>query len=146
MKKERFKNIGTDIFHYGEWWCSAGGEHCADVIATALNEIMDKNAQLKKENKEYIRGLELKKAECQSWASDVRELREQNCQLEKEIKQLKSDNRLLYSRNTDLKRKNELYDAENEQLKSKNKILKEDLEHCANQFTDDGKNVLLNLR
>ena len=107
---------------------------------------MDKNAQFKRENKEYIHGLELKKAECQSWASDVRELREQNYQLEKEIKQLKSDNRLLYSRNTDLKRKNELYDAENEHLKSKNKILKEDLEHCANQFTNDGKNVLLNLR
>lgn len=111
MKKERFKNIGTDIFHYGEWWCSAGGEHCADVIATALNEIMDKNVQLKRENKEYIRGLELRKAECQSWASDVRELREQNYQLEKE-----------------------------------NKRLKEDLEHCANQFTDDGKNILLSLR
>lgn len=88
MKKERFKNIGTDIFHYGEWWCSAGGEHCADVIATAMNEIMDKNAQLKKDNKEYIRGLDLRRAECQSWASDVRELREQNCQLEKENGQL----------------------------------------------------------
>ena len=35
---------------------------------------------------------------------------------------------------------------ENEQLKSENKILKEDLEHCANQFTDDGKNILLSLR
>ena len=34
----------------------------------------------------------------------------------------------------------------NEQLKSENKILKEDLEHCANQFTDDGKNILLSLR
>lgn len=35
---------------------------------------------------------------------------------------------------------------ENEQLKSENKILKENLEHCANQFTNDGKNVLLSLR
>lgn len=34
---------------------------------------------------------------------------------------------------------------ENEQLKQENKKLKEDLEHCANQFTNDGKNVLLNL-
>ena len=52
MTKRRFVNKGKDIFHYGEWWCSAGGEHCADVIATALNEIMDKNAQLKKENEQ----------------------------------------------------------------------------------------------
>lgn len=35
---------------------------------------------------------------------------------------------------------------ENEQLKSENKRLKKDLEHCANQFTDDGKNLLLSLR
>ena len=32
---------------YGEWWCSAGGEHCADVIATALNMITDENEGLK---------------------------------------------------------------------------------------------------
>ena len=33
----------------------------------------------------------------------------------------------------------------NEQLKEENKKLKENLEHCANQFTNDGKNVLLSL-
>lgn len=48
-------------------------------------ELIEENEQLKK----YIRGLELRKVECQSWASDVRELREQNCQLEKENEQLK---------------------------------------------------------
>lgn len=91
MKKERFINIENDIFQDREWWCSAKGKRCAEVIATAMNELMDENEQLKKENKEYIRGLELKKAECQSWASDVRELREQNCQLEKENKELKQE-------------------------------------------------------
>ena len=35
---------------------------------------------------------------------------------------------------------------ENEQLKSENKRLKKDLEHCTNQFTDDGENLLLGLR
>lgn len=35
---------------------------------------------------------------------------------------------------------------EKEQLKKENRKLKEDLEHCANQFTNDGKNVLLSLR
>lgn len=39
MTSKRFKNIGNDIFQYGEWWCSANGEHCADVIATAMNEL-----------------------------------------------------------------------------------------------------------
>lgn len=90
MIKKRFENVGKDILQYGEWWCSAGGEHCADVIATAMNEIMDENAQLKKENKEYIRGLDLRRAESQSWAIDVHELREQNCKLEKSCKQLKT--------------------------------------------------------
>lgn len=31
-------------------------------------------------------------------------------------------------------------------LEKENEELKKDLEHCANMFTDDGKNVLLNLR
>ena len=45
---KRFVNEGKDIFQYGEWWCSAGGEHCADVIATAINEFIEENKQLKK--------------------------------------------------------------------------------------------------
>ena len=51
MAGKRFQNQSKDIFQYGEWWCSAGGEHCADVIATALNELLEENEQLKKENK-----------------------------------------------------------------------------------------------
>ena len=35
---------------------------------------------------------------------------------------------------------------ENEKLKKENELLKQDLEHCANQFTDDGKNILLGLK
>ena len=35
---------------------------------------------------------------------------------------------------------------ENEQLKKENELLKQDIEHCANQFKEDGKNVLLGLR
>lgn len=41
MTRKRFENIGRDIFQYGEVWCSAGGEHCADVIATALNQVIE---------------------------------------------------------------------------------------------------------
>lgn len=48
IKNKRFVNRGKDIFQYGEWWCSANGEHCADVIATAMNEVIEENEQLKK--------------------------------------------------------------------------------------------------
>lgn len=49
MTEKRFVNKGKDIFQYGEWWCSANGEHCADVIATAINELIDKNQELKRQ-------------------------------------------------------------------------------------------------
>lgn len=47
MSGKRFKNVGKDIFQYGEWWCGANGEHCADVITTALNELLDENEWLR---------------------------------------------------------------------------------------------------
>lgn len=47
MTAKRFVNKGKHIFQYGEWWCSANGEHCADVIATAINELIEENKQLK---------------------------------------------------------------------------------------------------
>ena len=52
MTEKRFKNIGCDIFQYGEWWCSANGEHCADVIATAMNELLEENEQLKQQHRQ----------------------------------------------------------------------------------------------
>ena len=65
MIEKRFKNVGKDIFQYGEWWCSANGEHCADVIATAINEFIEENKQLKNkigvlkdDNKTYHKSLE----------------------------------------------------------------------------------------
>ena len=41
MTEKRFVNIGNEIHLNGEWWCSANGEHCADVITTALNELSE---------------------------------------------------------------------------------------------------------
>ena len=38
MTKDRFKAIGVMIWQGNDVWCVAGGKHCADVIATALNE------------------------------------------------------------------------------------------------------------
>ena len=59
-------------------------------IVDLLNTLNDENEQLKSDNKEYIKGLDLAKATSQSWASDVRELREQVRQLEKENGNLKA--------------------------------------------------------
>ena len=51
MTAKRFKAIGKDIWLDNRIWCVCGGEHCADVIATALNELIDENIELKR----YIR-------------------------------------------------------------------------------------------
>lgn len=46
-EKKRFVNEGKYILQNGEWYCSAYGEHCAEVIATALNMLVDENEQLR---------------------------------------------------------------------------------------------------
>lgn len=46
MTKKRFKAIDENIWQGNEIWCVAGGKHCADVIATAMNEIINENEQL----------------------------------------------------------------------------------------------------
>lgn len=81
------------------------------------------------------------------------ELHDEKEQLEKENEQLKQKYRKLQIDFNDVcaivydlrESKLDLED-ENEELKFENRRLKEDLEHCANQFTDDGKNLLLSLR
>ena len=64
-ENKRFINIRDEIHLNGEVWCVAGGKHCADVIATALNELLDKNEQLKSkidvledDNETYHKSLE----------------------------------------------------------------------------------------
>jgi hypothetical protein len=58
MTEKRFVNKGKDIFQYGGWWCSANGEHCADVIATAMNELIEENGQLKQRNNRQAKQLD----------------------------------------------------------------------------------------
>lgn len=53
MIEKRFVNKGRYIHQYGEYWCGAGGEHCADVIATALNELIEENEKLNKKLQIY---------------------------------------------------------------------------------------------
>ena len=74
MTEKRFVNKGKDIFQYGEWWCSAGGEHCADVIATAINELIEENGQLKSKNRGLQSELQIFKdinATCESTCQNL---------------------------------------------------------------------------
>lgn len=49
MTEKKFKNVGCYIYTDDDWYCTAGGEYCANVIATALNELTDENKQLKQQ-------------------------------------------------------------------------------------------------
>ena len=42
-----FTAIGKEVWQDGEVWCVAGGKHCADVIATALNNLHEENDELR---------------------------------------------------------------------------------------------------
>ena len=71
---------------------------------------------------------------------ELNKLDKENEQLKKILGFLRNDNA------TDIL--NVLNSQENQimELKKENEQLKQDLEHCANQFKDDGKNVLLGLK
>ena len=91
---ERFVNKGKDIFQYGEWWCSAGGEHCADVIATALNRVINENEQLKNENQKLDEKICLLTRDLIKTKS-YEQLEKELNRIKNENKQLKHNNRML---------------------------------------------------
>ena len=49
MTGKRFTINGQEIIQDKQVWCMANSEHCADVIATAMNELHEENQRLKKE-------------------------------------------------------------------------------------------------
>jgi len=46
MTEKRFYTDGQYVMQKGEVWIVAGGEHSADVIATALNELIEERNKL----------------------------------------------------------------------------------------------------
>ena len=50
MTEKRFYNDGKYVMQNGEVYVVCGGEHSADVVATALNELLDETEQLKQQN------------------------------------------------------------------------------------------------
>ena len=123
MTGKRFVNKGKDIFQYGEWWCSAGGEHCADVIATALDMLLDENEKLKNENQKLDEKVCL-------LTRDLIKTKSYE-QLEKELNRIKNENEELKKENQELRMSprvdvNEIESliCENQQLQNENKQLK----------------------
>ena len=47
MTEKRFYTEGRYVMQDGEVYVTCNGEHNADVVATALNELLDKNEELK---------------------------------------------------------------------------------------------------
>ena len=95
-------------------------EHGATKYAELCHETLKENKRLKKEAEEY-------NEDAMSYQTLYEQQLETIHRLKKNIDELLS------------------VDIEEELLKE-NERLKKDLEHCANRFADDGKNVLLSLR
>jgi regulator of replication initiation timing len=103
---KRFTINGKEIIQDKQVWCMANSEHCADVIATAMNELYEENEQLK--------------------SSDT------ITDLETEIMNLKTTIQQLRTDNTKQKKKLNTAMKENEQLKCGNKNLKATLNDFIN--------------
>ena len=54
MTEKRFKAININIWQDGEIWCTAGSQHCADVITTALNTLLEENQHIKQTIKNML--------------------------------------------------------------------------------------------
>ena len=92
MTEKRFVNKSKDVFQYGEWWCSAGGEHCADVIAEALNTLSEENDQLRYEisiKNDLIRQLRIKLNE--DWYNKWKETIQQYSEVCEELIEVNKD-------------------------------------------------------
>ena len=60
MTKKRFYTEGRYVMQDKEVYVICNGEHSADVVATALNELLDENEQLKEENNELRQDNDIK--------------------------------------------------------------------------------------
>ena len=118
MTEKRFVNKGKDIFQYGEWWCGANGEHCADVIATALNELCEENEELQGKYNAQKRLFGQLNSDYNNYRLSAEDCQKQ---LKKESEQLKTTIQRLTNDNTKQKKKLNTIMKENEQLKKENK-------------------------
>lgn len=80
MTAKRFTINGKEIIQDKQVWCIAGSEHCADVIATAMNELHEENRKLQ-------RHLDVMRSGALTDDKRIKELYDENEQL----KQFKED-------------------------------------------------------
>lgn len=116
---KRFIINGKEIIQDKQVWCIAGSEHCADVIATAMNELHEENNELRlqlnscsDQRDEFHRG-------ARENANRVGELKGENKQLKTFLESLREelsladrDNTILEKENEQLKKDIEYYKTE----------------------------------
>lgn len=121
------------------YWKENKHLHSLDEIVDLLNELSSENKKLEKENLDLSEELDYYKTKCASLETGLFQADRENGQLLKENKELQgkaSSWKITASEQI----------MEQSKLMKENEKLKQDLEHCANQFKNDGKNVLLGLK
>ena len=90
MTTKRFTINEKEIIQDKQVWCMAHSEHCADVIATAMNELHEENKYLKslKWNQDCINEISMSMQQIQLLEKENEQLKQRINELEKEIKEL----------------------------------------------------------
>ena len=105
MTEKRFVADNEYVMQDNQVWVVCGGEHSADVVATALNELIDENveldtkcSQLEKENEELKKERNyFERKKCEYWNEynhahlDRINLEEENEKLKKELFEARKD-------------------------------------------------------
>lgn len=98
-ENKRFRAIGKEIWQDNGIWCVCGGEHCADVISTAINELLEEKEilelQLKSATNEIDKLMDEINTLTDTCHDCCKEIREENEQLKEENKELKEENEQL---------------------------------------------------
>ena len=135
-ENKRFVNIGNEIHLNGEWWCSANGEHCADVITTALNELNDENEQLKN----MVRHNYVEHKRCvNNYVDKIKEVEKENEQLKQSYKEFEDECQSTF--NAMSRKQNDLY-RKNFKLKEENEQLKQQIENMAFILRQNGLGLM----
>lgn len=98
MSEKRYHTDGQYVVQAKGVYVVCGGKHSADVVATALNELLDENRQLKEENEQLKQAYQTLKSrhsllhdECLEAECDRDSLKKDVISLEKENEQLKKE-------------------------------------------------------
>ena len=108
----------------------------SDNVKKEITEILN---QFYNENEDLKTDISVLNRHYDEYEKICTKLKRENEHLKKSVKRQQNSN-------NECAKLIEKQQKENEQLKKENELLKQDLEHCANQFTNDGKNVLLGLK